>query len=134
MTSQKGKRNYAAEILKIVNDAKKEHSEMSKQLKYFDDEYNDLTHALEFLKLNAAELVIKAGEIKKNRVNRRICKESLELHGGFITWCNDRVFDFNELKRLSNMTEACKKHQGTRVYTPRVHTELTKRFRKDIGR
>ena len=134
MKNQSVKRNYAAEIIQIIDDAKKEHARLAKEHKYLDEEYNDLIHALEFLKLNAAELVIKAGEVKRNREARRHCKEMLELNGCFIKWCDDQTGALFELKRAAQSAEAFKKAQSNRIYTPRIHTELTQRFRRDTRR
>lgn len=134
MSFQKSNRNYAAEILQIIEDAKKEYSEMTKHHKIVDDEYNDLTHAFEFLKMNAAEMVVKAGEMKRNRTERRQCRESLELTESFMKWCDNKPHVLKELRDIAREVEGCKKKQANRIYVPRVRTELTQRFRKDTGR
>lgn len=96
--------------------------------RFRDDEYNDLTHALELINFNGAEGYKLAKELKENRKFRREAKNMQEL----ITPLRDLLLKyhtiFSELKNVQAMIEAIQHTQSVRVYTPRTRTDLQDRF------
>ena len=129
MSQSKNVRNYAKEILSLINEANELFNSVSEEWSRLDNEFNDLTHAFELLKLNAADMARIGSDLKRNRIERRKCKEEVERLKSLISWTEENKLLINNLKGVSTHADRIIKQQSERMYTPRVRTDLTKRFR-----
>lgn len=130
--TQPGNRNYAAEILKLVNEAYTTYTKANESLSRFDLEFTDLSHACELLKLDAIALVKVSKEMKENRIERRKAKNETEQLQGLIKWVDSNWSAICELKGVSTTTGKLIASQGERTYKPRIRKDLKKKF-KEVG-
>lgn len=127
-------RNYAKEIVTLINEASEAYNHANGEWSRLDSEFNDLTHAFELLKLNAADMARTSSDMKRNRIERRKHKEEVERLKSFMSWTEENKLLVNNLKGVATHIDRITKQQNERMYTPRVRTDLNKRFREDLRR
>lgn len=95
---------------------------------YYEHEYNDLTHALELTKFNAAEGYQLAVQLKENRLNRRKAKDQVaQLQPLFDVMTRHQSF-FQDLRKAQAQIEKIKSSQASRMYTARARTDMQDAF------
>lgn len=91
---------------------------------YFDREYNDLTHALEFKTFDIQRGYKLAKELQENRVNRRREKNLHEQLQPFAELLNKNHNFLKELKNMQAAIEIIVHTQQSRSYTPKARVDL----------
>ncbi|MFW5436278.1 hypothetical protein [Paenibacillus apiarius] len=128
------KRNYAAEIIELLHEAMNEYEAAREGQSRCELEFNDLTHAIELLGLNAVEMVKTAADMKRCRNERREHKDNVELLDALVQWKNAWEKAYIALKQVAQETDKDIRKMERRKYTPRVKMELTPRFHKEVKR
>lgn len=112
------------ELISIIDEIKNIHKSAEVDLCYSDQEYNDLTHALEFNRFNAFEGFKLAKEMQENRHKRREAKDTLEQLKPLIDLINKNPKFLNELKNAKADIEITINKHRKRKYEPRVRDDL----------
>jgi len=111
-------------IANFLSNAASEETSFRKQLSYCEGEEQDLLHELEFENLSRSQRSAVATKIKEVRETRRMIKDTLEL----IDPCYKLVKENSKfvylLGSLATKLQETINVQNTRVYTPRVRTDL----------
>ncbi|MNV38895.1 hypothetical protein D3C71_1304580 [compost metagenome] len=98
----------------------------SEKLKYFDDEYNDLTHALELTKFDREGGHQLAQPLQTNRINRRRAKEEKELIQPLYDLLRAHNGLVGDLSRATAKVHSAALRQSKRTYIPRVRADIFK--------
>ena len=114
-------------MIAISDNVKTLMSQVEAEQYYADQEYNDLTHALELTKFNAAEGFRLAKELQDNRIRRRNAKNQREQLQPLYDLIQKYQVFFKELKNVQTQIESVIHAQAKRKYQPRVRDDL---FRK----
>lgn len=100
------------------------------EIEFRQDEFNDLSHLLEFGKLNAIELCKVGREQAKAKRIRREALNICELLGPLNEYINKHTGFFNGLATIRIDIEKQKKLQGKRRYEIRVREDLREKMEK----
>jgi len=114
-------------MIAISDNVKTLMSQVEAEQYYADQEYNDLTHALELTRFNAAEGFRLAKELQDNRLRRRNAKNQREQLQPLYDLIQKYQVFFKELKNVQAQIESVIHAQAKRKYQPRVRDDL---FRK----
>lgn len=114
-------------LIAIADNAKSLMSQVEAEQYYADQEYNDLTHALELTRFNAVEGFRLAKELQDNRLRRRNAKNQREQLQPLYDLIQKHQVFFKELKNVQAQIESVIHAQVKRKYQPRVRDDL---FRK----
>ncbi|MNL32599.1 hypothetical protein D3C87_1544630 [compost metagenome] len=108
----------------LVQSVRDSYISTSEKLKYFDDEYNDLTHALELTKFDEEKGHQLALLLQENRKCRRRAKEERELLQPLhdLLWTQKGFV--GDLCRATAKVHVRARRQSTRTYTPRVRPDV----------
>ncbi|WP_438349915.1 hypothetical protein ACP8HI_04390 [Paenibacillus sp. FA6] len=116
------------QMLGVFKGIKTTYDQHTKDLAHCNDEYLDLTHALEFLDvddLGGYELV---RQMQVNRRRRRRAKDEIERLQPLYDYLNRQKGMTGELSRLHQVVQDISKNQGKRKYTSRIRTDLQEQF------
>ncbi|MGN7169289.1 hypothetical protein ACTHSJ_25830 [Paenibacillus cellulositrophicus] len=105
-------------------DIRKAYDEAANQLKYFDNEYNDLTHALELTDFGTDKGHKLALQLQANRKNRRRAKEQIECLQPLRDLLSRYQGFIGDLCRATAKVHGAALRQSKRAYSPRVRHEL----------
>lgn len=105
---------------KLVGIVNKEYQTTCNDVDYYTDEVIDITHDIEFSKLDRTVGSRKAKALQKVLRARREAKEIKELLSLIKTFANENVKYGNELSKLINALSKMKNEQQNRVYSPRT--------------
>lgn len=118
------------QILDVFQNVRSTIQECETELTFRDNEYNDLTHALELTTFDAATGYMLAKQLKENRLKRRAAKDLLAQLQPLA-----EVFDryqnlINDMRRAKTQIEKIKNAQQLRIYTPRARTDMMEAFER----
>jgi hypothetical protein len=97
---------------------------------YVDGEYNDLTHALEFISFGGVEGYKLAKQLQQNRKRRRNAKNLKEQLQSLHDLMGKHQSFFRDLKKVHAEIEQTIGIQLKRTYKPRTRTDLQEAFAK----
>lgn len=111
-------------LLHIREIVQKVTSQSREEISYREDEFNDLSHLLEFGKLNAVELTQAAKQLIESRKVRRDAKNQNELLSPLCEYINKNTAFFNGLESINIDIQKMKRTQTARSYKVRVREDL----------
>ena len=103
------------------------------EIEYRQDEYNDISHLLEFGTFNASELCKLGKQLQESKRVRRECLNSNELLTPLYEYINKNTAFFNGLEQIRIDIEKARKHQARRRYEIRVREDLREQLEKAQG-
>lgn len=118
----------ARDLRKIVEGVKVAYDKSVHDEQYYNDECNDILHALELLKLTPKQRLDLSAQLSVSRWNRRKAKEDKELLQPLADYLKRQRGMVGELNSIVADTEATIKTQSMRVYIPRVRKDLGATF------
>lgn len=117
-------------MINYFRDVKKEYEEAEKNVRFYESEYNDLTHALELTNFNASEGYKLAKELKQNRKNRREAKDIMnELNPLYMFMQSNSRF-LQELKKVNTEVIKITQKKDSRKYHVRARADMQEAFDK----
>lgn len=128
-----GNFDVVSRVQTMTNDLKsitKYHEEALEELRVYDNETQDILHALEFLENTDEEMKKMSEELAEIRKNRRKAKDFIELSTYLCEFANQNKQAVNKLAEASRNTKACVAKLERRTYTPREKTALAVAFEK----
>lgn len=128
-----GNFDVVSRVQTMTNDLKsitKYHEEALEELRVYDNETQDILHALEFLENTDEEMMKMSEELADIRKNRRKAKNFIELSTYLCEFANQNRQAVNKLAEASRNTKACVAKLERRTYTPREKTALAVAFEK----
>ena len=120
-------------IQTMVNDLKsvsKYHKEALEELKTYDNETQDILHALEFLDNSDEEMHKMSEQLSEIRKSRRKAKNFIELSSYLCEFSETNKGFIDKLDKVSVNTQSCFDKLERRKYTPRELTALAVAFEK----
>ncbi|MEY9097022.1 hypothetical protein [Paenibacillus sp. RC84] len=123
-------REIANQLINLLKDVKGIYEQNENDDKYLNNEYTDLTHALEFLELdeeNGPELL---KQLQSNRRMRRMAKETNELLQPLYELATNPKGPFAELDRVLKKIQEVERFQSNRKYTARARTDMQEAFNR----
>jgi len=108
--------------------------ECEAEVSYRDNEYNDLTHALELTTFDAASGYKLAKQLKENRIKRRKVKDQLAQLQPLLSLMNRYQNFFHDMKKLRTEIEKIRAMQQNRIYTPRARTDMMEAFERALAK
>ena len=116
------------EALKAVRDVyinfPKLHTELQEELTRIDDEAQDLLHLIELTNCNAYEGFKLYKDLQRNRKERRIVKDRIELLGPVMEINKYGKPAHKNINRCIEDVQRVQEKHGCRTYRMRVRTEL----------
>ena len=106
------------------------HQEALDELKSYDNETQDILHALEFLDNTPEEMHQFSTQLSDIRKARRVAKNFLELSGYLCEFVDSNKGFIDKLNKVSINTQSCFDKLERRKYTPRELTALAVAFEK----
>ena len=128
-----GSFDIVSRVQTMTNDLKsitKYHEEALEELRVYDNETQDILHALEFLENTDEEMKKMSEELAEIRKNRRKAKDFIELSTYLCDFADQNRQAVNKLAEASRNTKACFAKLERRTYTPREKTALAVAFEK----
>ncbi|PZM63471.1 hypothetical protein [Paenibacillus dendritiformis] len=117
-------------LLNIRQIVQAETSAARDEIVWRQDEYNDLSHLLEFGKLNAVELCKIGKELGESKRVRREALNKNELLTPLYEYFSKNQSFFNGLEQIRIDIEKTKKVQAKRRYEVRVREDLKEQLEK----
>lgn len=94
------------------------------EIDYREDEFNDISHLLEFGTFNAVQTCKLARELQESKRIRRLCLNENELLTPLYEYLNKHAGFFNGLEKIGIEIEKKRKKQLGRRYEIRVRDDL----------
>ena len=111
-------------FLYLLDKIEKEWGTVYEEIGRYDQEISDLLHEIELIDYSSDEGLFLVNEIKKIRKKRRELKDYQEVIRHLKEYLDrNKSVKINLFKKLTLM-ERTKKYQDTRIYNPRVRTDL----------
>ncbi|MFW5437096.1 hypothetical protein [Paenibacillus apiarius] len=101
---------------------------------YYENEYLDLTHALEFMEFGPEEGFQLAQQLQENRRKRRQAKEENELIKPLYELITRQKTLMAEMGKIKAKAQQTIQTQSKRIYTPRVRTDMQDAFERAKAR
>ena len=111
-------------VEKFINDLPRRMEQMNMEIKYYQDEVNDIEHKLELENFNAATGYKRAYEIAVAQRKRRISKDELEHLRSLDKRIKGVFKQPNAINQLVQVIDKVEYEQATRTYTPKVRKDL----------
>ena len=116
----------------MVNDLKsvsKFSKEAQDELRCYDNETQDILHALEFLDNTPEEMLKLSQDLSEIRKNRRVAKSFIELSSSLVEFVESNRTSIDKLVKVSVNTQSCFDKLERRMYTPKAKTSLAEAFK-----
>jgi hypothetical protein len=117
-------------LVNMLKDVKHTYENNQQDITYLDNEYNDLNHAIELLNLNASQGFKMYKQLKKNRTDRRIAKDTNQQLKPLYDFLQNHSKLIKELNQIQNEVQKIKKQQKNRDYRLRVRSDMQEAFDK----
>ncbi|MFH0070969.1 hypothetical protein [Peribacillus sp. NPDC056705] len=118
----------AQRLHEILSSVKKNYDLNVKEIDYCDNEYLDLTHALEFLDNGEIETLNLTRQLQDNRRRRRKAKDENERLQPLYDLVMKKNGLVDEVSRGRRRVQEIIKTQAVRRYTPRVRKDMQSVF------
>ena len=116
------------QLISIFQTVKQTYERNENDIAFYNQEYTDITHALELLHFNAAQGYRLAKQLKANRANRRLAKDqNQQLQPLYELLTRNQGF-LKELRKVQSQIERIKSDQQNRLYTVRARTDMQAAF------
>lgn len=124
----------ASSLLEISTWVRSRYEQNEGDLVYYEKEFNDLTHALEFVEFDKDNGFEIAKQLRENRINRRLAKDENEVLKPLYELLRKYKTLENELNSIKVKTRNVLTGQSNRVYKPRVRSDMQEAFDKAKNR
>lgn len=122
---------FISQLINVFSQVPHWYEENEQEVKFRDDEYNDLTHALELIAFGGVQGYKLAVGLKENRIKRREAKNTSELMKPLYDLVKKHQHLLSEMRKCSSEISKMTNIQKARKYHPRVQdSSLAEAFTK----
>lgn len=97
---------------------------------YYENEYLDLAHGLEFVEFDVEDGYEFAKQLKENRQKRRQAKEENEILRPLYEILTRHKSLLPEMDKIKGKVQQTIQTQSSRIYTPRARTDMKEAFER----
>ncbi len=123
----------ATQILNLLKDVKGIYEQNENDDKYLNNEYTDLTHALEFIELDEESGPELLKQLQSNRRMRRTAKDTNEQLQPLYELAINPKGPFAELDKVIKKIQEAERLQASRKYTARARTDMQEAFDRAVA-